>query len=182
MLTEFARDHAFTIGWFGLMTMVWLGWAQEDPPASWRGRLGAGSVLGIVLAGIFGSAVVVRWGERSALEGTYHWFGVIVGLEVLVAGIGCLILARRGQSRWMAWWVALIVALHFAPLACFLRDPSLLILTLVQVVELVLLIPRLRGEEHPTSRLVGPVMGATLLLFAVISAVIFLLRVGSPWG
>lgn len=43
MLTDFVRDHAFTIAWFGLMTMVWLGWAQEDPPERLRLPLGVGS-------------------------------------------------------------------------------------------------------------------------------------------
>lgn len=37
----------------------------------------------------------------------------------------CFVLARRGQGRWMAWWVAVVVLLHFLPLAVFLRDPSL---------------------------------------------------------
>ena len=29
VLTDFARDHAFTIAWFGLMTFVWFDWGQE---------------------------------------------------------------------------------------------------------------------------------------------------------
>lgn len=37
VLTDFARDHAFTIVWFGLMTFVWCGWGQGDPL-----RLGGG--------------------------------------------------------------------------------------------------------------------------------------------
>src|SRR5690625_6334634 len=77
MLTEFARDHAFTIAWFGLMTMVWFGWGQEDPPQRWRWRLGAGSVLGLSLLGVFGYGVVLRWGDGTALEGRYSWFGVL---------------------------------------------------------------------------------------------------------
>lgn len=181
MLTELARDHAFTTAWFGLMAFVWFGWGQEDPPPPWRWRLGLGSGVGLVVASVFGYAVFTRWDDGSALEGRYPWFGVLVALEVVLAGIGCLYLARRRASRWMAWWVAVVVALHFIPLAFFLEDASLALLGVLQGVGLALLVPRLRAAEHPTSRLVGPWMGATLVAFALVSMVVFLTRVGAPW-
>jgi hypothetical protein len=176
MLTEFARDHAFTIGWFGLMAFVWFGWAQEDPPIRWRWWLGLGSGAGAVLAGIFGYAVAARWGEVSALEGRYGWFGALVLAEVLLAVLGCLVLRRRGVGRWAAWWVALVVGLHFLPLAVLLGDGSLALLGASQGVGLLLLMPRLRGTSSPTSRLAGPFMGITLLLFAAASLVVYLVR------
>lgn len=182
MLTDFARDHAFTIAWFGLMAMVWFGWAQEDPPQRWRAPLGIGSVLGVALAGLFGAGVVFRWGQESALEGRYGWFGLLVLAEVLAAGIGCLVLARRGRARWMAWWVGLVIALHFLPLALLLQDWSLAVAGVVQTVGLMALRRRVGTDEGvPTSRWVGPWMGATLLMFAVVSAVVFVVRVGAPW-
>ncbi|MDO5500878.1 MAG: hypothetical protein Q4F67_14480, partial [Propionibacteriaceae bacterium] len=125
MLTEFARDHVFTIAWFGLMALVWFGWGQEDPPGKWRGWLGAGSVIGLAFAGLFGYGVFARWETGTAMEGKYSWFGVLVGAELILAAMGCLILARTGRGRWMAWWVALVVALHFLPLVFILDDPSL---------------------------------------------------------
>ncbi|KAA9395485.1 hypothetical protein FCK90_00160 [Kocuria coralli] len=181
MLTEFARDHVFTIAWFGLMAMVWFGWGQEDPPRQWRWRLGAGSVLGVVLAGAFGYALVTRWGEATALDGRYAWFGVLVLAEVVLAAAGCLVLRGRRQGRWMAWWVAVVVALHFVPLAVLLGDWSLTVLGLLQVIGLLALVPRLRSSDEPTSRWVGPGMGASFLAFAVVSLVIFVARTGSPW-
>lgn len=181
MLTEFARDHAFTIAWFGIMSFVWFGWGQEDPPRSRRGWLGAGSAVGLIVAGIFGFAVFTRWSDRSALDGQYVWFGVVVGVEVLLAAVGCFVLARRGQGRWMAWWVAVVVALHFLPLAVFLRDPSLAGLGVVQAIGLAVLVGRLRRTQAPTSWPVGPWMGVTLLVFAGISTAIFLATIGSPW-
>ncbi len=36
MLAEFPANQAFTVAWFGLMTLVWSGWAQEDPPTKAR--------------------------------------------------------------------------------------------------------------------------------------------------
>lgn len=181
MLTEFARDHAFTIAWFGLMAVVWFGWAQEDPPPRWRWALGVGSVLGVAVAGVFGYTVGLRWNESSALEGVYEWFGVLTLAEVVLAAAGALILWRRGASRWSAWWVAFVVALHFMPLAFLLRDWSLIVLGVVQVLALAALIPRLQRDETVSSRLVGPVMGVSLLLFAAVSIVVFCRAEGMPW-
>lgn len=181
MLTDHIRDHAFTIAWFGLMAFVWLGWAQEDPPPERRWKLGVGSGLGVLLAVAFGVSVYLHWFDGSALEGRFHWFGILTGLEVVAAGVGCLWLARTGRTRWMAWWVAIVVALHFVPLAFLLDDWSLVAVTVVQLAALAVLWPRLRRSDAPTSRDVGPAMGGSLLLFALISAVVFLLTRGSPW-
>lgn len=181
MLTEFARDHAFAIAWFGLMAMVWCGWGQEDPPRSWRWRLGAASMVGVALAATFGFGVVQRWDDGTALDGRYEWYGALVAVEVVVAAIGCIYLARRGRSRWMAWWVAVIVALHFAPLGVILDDWSMVALGLAQLAILLGLLGRLRSADYPTSRLVGPVMGGTFLAFSVVSAVVFFVTIGAPW-
>ena len=176
MLSDFLRDQAFTIAWFGLMTMVWLGWAQESPGRIKSWMLGVGSGIGILFAAGFGVIVAVNWRTGSALEGKYAWFGVLVGLEVLIAGLGCWYLATKHRTRWMAFWVALVVAAHFIPLAFFLRDASIGVWGALQLVLLVLLLPRLRRSDAPTSRDVGPVMGFTLLAYAAISAVVFAVR------
>lgn len=181
MLTEFVRDHAFTISWFGLMTFVWFGWSQEDPPPRWRWVFGVGSLLGAAIAGVFVPAVVSGWEGPSALDGHYVAFGVIVLLEVVVAGLGSLLLWRRGKARWTAWWIGLVVALHFLPLAVLLGDWSLLVLSAAQTLGLILLVPRLQVTDGATSRLAGPLMGCTLLLFAGLSTLVFLVRHGAPW-
>lgn len=182
MLTDFARDHAFTIAWFGLMAFVWFGWGQEDPPARWRGWLGAGSLLGLIFVGSFGVSVARLWNDGTALDGAYWSFGVVVLLEVLVAGAGCLLLRKRRQARWMAWWVALIVALHLIPLAFYFDDWAHAVLGVIQLAVLLLLVPRLRKTPEKTSRWVGPLMGASFLVSSAISAVLFIAQNGSPWS
>lgn len=52
------------------------------------------------------------------------WFGVLTLAEVVLAAVGAVVLWRRGKSRWTAWWIAFVVALHFMPLAFLLRDWS----------------------------------------------------------
>ncbi|QQQ78874.1 hypothetical protein IOD16_10840 [Saccharothrix sp. 6-C] len=171
MTTEFLRDQHFTTAWFGLMAFVWFGWAQEDPPKAWRGWLGLGSGLGVVIALGFGALTGLNWGEPTALEGRYGWFGLLVAVEVVAAGVGGLVLARRRASRWTAWWVAAVVAAHFLPLAVLLEDWAVAVVGFAQLALLCSLLPRLRRDGLTSSRLVGPVMGATLLLSAVVGAV-----------
>jgi hypothetical protein len=175
MLTEYVRDHSFTIAWFGLMTFVWLGWSQEDPKPWMRPILGIGSVLGLGLSIWFGILTYRGWSGATALEGRYPWMGVLVVVEFALAGIGVLVLARRKQQRWSAWWVALVVALHFLPLGILLQDGTVVALGVAQAIALVALVPLLRRAEYRTSRVAGPVMGFSLLGYAVVSAVVFLL-------
>lgn len=172
MITEHLRDAQFTAAWFGLMTMVWFGWAQEAPPKSARVWLGLGSVLGVALAATFAVIVAFNWGSPSALEGRYAWFGVLTGIELLAAGGGCLVLARRGRHRWMAWWVGLVVALHFVPLGILLGDWSVSVLGGLMVGALVALLPRLRRGTATTSSTVGPVMGSSLLVYGLATAAV----------
>lgn len=172
MLTDFTRDAMFATAWFGLMTLVWLGWSQEDSPRRGRIWLGAGSALGVLLVAGFGVATVVNWHSPTALDGRYGWFGILVGVELLLAGAGCGLLAARGQQRWMAWWVVVIVAAHFLPLAWLLSDPTIAALGACQLVALAVLVPRLRHSKRATSRTVGPVMGGSLLSYALSAAAV----------
>ena len=174
MLTEFVRDHSFTIAWFGLMTFVWLGWSQEDPKPWLRPILGVGSALGLGLSIWFGILTYRGWFGATALEGQYHWMGVLVVAEFVVAGIGAIVLSRRKQGRWIAWWVALVVALHFVPLGILLQDGTVIGLGLAQAIALAAIVPLLRRAEYRTSRVAGPLMGFSLLAYAVVSAVFFL--------
>lgn len=174
MITEFVRDQYFTAAWFGLMAFVWFGWGQEAPERRWRAWLGLGSGVGVAFAVGFGVLTAIHWEEPTALDGRYPWFGALVAAEVVVAGGGCLVLHRRGAGRWMAWWVAAVVAGHFLPLALLLTDPGVAVAGAVQLAALLALLPRLRADTAPTSRLVGPVMGTTLLASAALSALLLL--------
>jgi hypothetical protein len=70
----------------------------------------------------------------------------------------------------MAWWVAVVVAAHFLPLALLLSDAGIAVAGVVQLAALGAVVPRLRTTDTPTSRLAGPVMGVVLLVSASIGA------------
>lgn len=173
------RDSLYTTAWFGLMTMVWFGWAQESPLTRLRVPLIVGSVLGGLVAVGFGILTALYWQDPTALAGRYATFGIIVGAEFLLAGAGALALKFTGRARWMCWWVALVVAVHFLSLAWLLGGPSLAVLAVIQVVTLGVVAVLIKADTSPTSRYVGPVMGSTILAYALVSGVVALLRVTS---
>lgn len=170
MATEYLRDGLFLLAWFGLMTCVWFGWAQESPPKRAPLWLGIGSGLGLVAALGGGILVWRSWSSPSALEGQYALFGVIVGIEVAAAGLACFVLWRRGRSRWFALAVGLVVALHFVPLGILLDDAALVVLGLVQTVLVIVAGRVARNRRIPPSFAVGVTMGVTLLLAAAVAA------------
>lgn len=181
MLTEFMRDQAFAIAWLALMAAGWFGWSQEDPHPRLRGVWGAGSVLGLLICVSFGLIAGRNWGSESSLDGRYWIFGVIVLLEVVLIGGGCLVLARQGRARWYGWWIGLCVALHFVPLVWVFNDWSYLALAAIQVAGLLALRPVLARGDYATSRWACPWIAGTFLLYATISALLFLGRYRYPF-
>lgn len=180
MITEFLRDQAFTIAWFGLMAFVWFGWAQEDPVDRTRGLLGVASGLGILLATVFGILVWRNWETPTALDNGFWVFGwAFIAMTGFII-VGSLFLAVRKQQRWFGWWIALCVGLHFIPLVWVFDDWSYLILAVVQIGGLMVMFPRLRDNEYATSRWAGPWVGGTFLMYSVVSAGLFLVRYGYP--
>ncbi|WP_291043719.1 hypothetical protein [Herbiconiux sp.] len=170
MATEFLRDGVFLLAWFGLMTCVWLGWAQEAPPKRAPLWLGIGSGLGIVAAVGGGLLVWRTWSTPSGLEGQYGVFGIIVGIEVVAAGLACFVLWRKGRTKWFALAVGLVVALHFVPLGILLDDPALVVLGLVQAVLVIVAGRVAQNRRIAPSYAVGVTMGVTLLLSAAVAA------------
>ena len=72
------------------------------------------------------------------------------------------------------------MAVHFAPLVWVFDDWSYLILSVVQVVGLVVMLPRLRRAKYETSRWACAWLGSTFLVFSIVSAIVFLARYGYP--
>ncbi|MDN5765831.1 MAG: hypothetical protein L0H96_03125 [Humibacillus sp.] len=161
------RDSLYTTAWFGLMSVVWFGWAQESPPDRLRTPLIVGSVIGLVVTIAFGVLTALNWSEPTALEGRYTMFGIVVGAEFALAGAGAVALQLSGHQRWVAWWVALIVAVHLVSLAWIFHGQSVAFLGIAQTVALIAVALAARGDTYPTSRWAGPVMGVLFLVYAL---------------
>jgi hypothetical protein len=82
----------------------------------------------------------------------------------------------------VAWWVALVVALHFLPLGLLLQDLSIFAVGMVLAVALLVFLARLRGSRVPTSAVVGVLMGSVLLVFGLTTGGIALTRLATGTG
>jgi hypothetical protein len=93
MTAEFLRDAAATAAVFGFFASAWFGWAQDEPPRAWRKALIAGSILSLLTA-IGGGVMTWRnWSGSTAFDAdTSRTFGLVVGVEVALAGIGAAVL------------------------------------------------------------------------------------------
>ncbi len=169
MAVDFIRDHAMYAAIFGLFSFVWFGWAQERPPASWRIGLGAGSLAGLIVASIGVYLAVRYWGDASALRapGAYYWFGATVATELLLGGLGALILSRRRRQRLIVCWVAFVVGIHFVPLAIIFEDGWLNVLAGLAMLVAIASPVVAKRTTISVSALTGVSMGILLLAFAL---------------
>lgn len=149
--------------------MSWFGWAQENPPRQWRVALGVLSGVSLLVAVIGGYLAWQYWDGPTALSstGAYQVFGAIVGIEFFVALIGALLLQWRRRASYVSAWIALVVGVHFVPLATIFMDDWLYLLAALMVAA-GLVGPIVARVKHvTTSAVVGVSVGAVLLAFAL---------------
>lgn len=103
----------------GFFAFMWFGWGQEGPPPGVSIVLVVGAILALLtVAGGIHAARRARE-EPSPLSGPAagRRYGVIVGVEFGISGIGAAVLAASGHVGFIAAWVCLVVGLHFVPLS-----------------------------------------------------------------
>jgi len=170
---QYLRDDAMTALIFGFFASMWFGWAQEKPPPSWRRWLALSAILSLVV-GAAGSYLAWRhWGDGSALSepGAMRRYGITVGVEFALAGIGAAILGMRKRQDLIAPWICLVVGVHFAPLAPILKNPMLYALAALMTVVALVAVPLARRRDLAPSAITGVGAGAALLVFAVVSVI-----------
>jgi hypothetical protein len=117
------RDAGFTALFLGFFAAAWFGWAQADSTlGTW---LLVGSIASLVVA-VLGAVVGFRRPSvESALHdrARYRRYGIIVGIEFALAGVGAAILGISGAAAYIPIWVCAVVGVHFFPLAPVLEDP-----------------------------------------------------------
>lgn len=172
MSAEFARDAAVTAATFGFFGAGWFGWAQDDPPPSWRGWLTGGSIVSMLTAIAGGVLAWQYWSDGSAIDATTApTFGIIVGVEFSIAAIGAALLAKFRKSDLIPAWIALVVGVHFAPLAPLLQYPLLVVVAALVSVGALAAIPIARSGSLAVSAVTGIVVGPVLLAVALFSLI-----------
>ena len=147
---------------------MWFGWAQANASAGLRDWLAVAGVAAALVA-LAGGVQAFR-GPASA--GVLHdrrarrHYGIAVGLEFALAGVGAAVLAVAGQSDFIPVWVCAVVGVHFFLLASLLQDRQLVALgASVATVALVALVAEPAGVAPSTVTGIGA--GTLLTGFAL---------------
>jgi hypothetical protein len=171
-VTEHVRDAAATALIFGFFASAWFGWAQDDPPPRWRPWLIAGSVTSLVTAAVGGILMWRHWSDGTAFDrDTSIRFGIVVGIEFALAGIGAAILGARRRSALIPVWIALVVGVHLFPVAVLLGYPLIHVTAAFVTIAAVVAYPLARSRSVAPSAVVGVLTGAVLLVSALVSLV-----------
>lgn len=170
MKAEFRRDATATAAIFGFFAASWFGWAQENPPAAWQTVLITGAILAFLVAVAGGVLTWRQWSSGTAFNPhTGRRFGLIVGLEFAIAGVGAGGLTVLGKADLIPAWVALVVGVHLFPLAPLLKYPMLYgVAAIVSLIALVA-VPLATTLAVPVSALTGLATGIVLLTAALFS-------------
>ena len=108
-----------------------------------------------------------RQGQKAGIA-----FGIIFTLEGAIIAVGAVLLAKAGQSSWIPLFAALVVGVHFLPLARVFRVP-LYTWTGVATVVWVL---ACAASPQPWLRLLALGLGMGLILFSTAAIVLYRVR------
>ena len=172
MTAEFLRDAVMTAAIFGFFASGWFGWAQEAPPPGWSRRLAVGSIFSLVVAVAGGFIGWQHWSDGTVFgPDTGRNFGIVVGIEFAVAGVGALILALTRHRQFIPPWIAFVVGVHLFPVAVILHYPLLHIVAALVTVGALIAAPLARSRSWSISFVTGVLTGTVLLTAAVYSLV-----------
>ena len=170
MTTEFVRDAAATAAILGFFSTTWFGWAQEHPPKSWRPWLITGTVVSLATMLAGGILTSRHWSDGTAFdENTSKTFGIVVGIEFVLAGAGAALLRARGKQDVTPVWIALVVGLHLFPVAAIIDYPLIHVVGALVTIAALAAIPVARSRSLPTSAMNGLGVGTALLVGALFS-------------
>lgn len=172
MTAEFIRDAAATAAILGFFAASWFGWALDKPPVSWRKGLITGSVLSVLTAVAGGLLTWQYWSDGTVFDATTsRSFGIVVGIEVVLAGLGAWLLTARQRSELIPPWIALVVGVHFFPLAPLSDYPLFYPLAVLVTLAGLVSVPSARARSLAISAVTGLLTGSVLLTAALYSLV-----------
>ena len=171
--TPSRRDRGLTTLIEGFFASAWFGWGHAAPSGleTW---LTVGGIAALLLA-TAGAVVAFRGaGSTAALRDrdSARRYGMTVGVEFTLAGIGAGILGGTGHPKFIPVLVCAIVGLHFFPLAPVLGDRMLRPLgVLICVVAVAALVTALTTDTA-ASTVTGFGAGSLLFIFGLIALVL----------
>lgn len=174
-MEEYIRDYAMAVAIYGMFSVVWFGWAQENPPKAWRKYIGIVSGLGVIIcaAGIYLS--INNWETSSVLDepGAMNYYLIFVLIEFLIGAIGSILLFRYKKGHLTAPWIAFIIGVHFFGLRYVFDDFSMHILGVLITALSLMSLKISKRLEVSNSAVTGIGAGGVLLAFSLFNLVRF---------
>jgi hypothetical protein len=164
------RDSGITALILGLFAIAWFSWGPPSPSAGLRIALsvGASAALAVALIGAFRACGSPRAGGALHDRAARRRYGLVVGIEFALAGLGAAALGPAGAADYIPVWVCAVVGLHFFALARVLAAPALRLLGAeVTTVAVAGLLVGALTATAPSS-VTGPGTGLALLGFAML--------------
>lgn len=169
-MSEFVRDAAATAAILGFFASSWFGWAQEDPPGTWKRWLVTGAIASLLTAVGGGVLTWANWDTGTVFNAdTSRTFGIVVGIEVVLAGLGSWLLIARDRRALVSPWIALVVGVHFFPLAALMDIPALHVLAALMTIGAIVSVRFARTRGLAISAVTGVMSGSLLLATALFS-------------
>jgi uncharacterized membrane protein len=121
---------------------------------------------------------MLTWSKWSAAtefdEDTSKAFGVVVGLEVVLAGVGAVVLSVRGRQQIVPVWIVLVVGLHLFPVAALIEFSLTHLVGALVTIAALAAVPIARRGSLPVSMVNGLGVGGVLLTGAVVCLLVAL--------
>jgi hypothetical protein len=178
------RDGGITALVEGFFGAAWFGWGHAAPPGWLDPWLTAGSIVALLVAAAGAVVGFTSPASTAAINSREagRRYGIIVGVEFGLAGLGAALLGILGQADYIPVWICAVVGVHFWPLAGVLRDRNLIPLgVLLTFTAVVALIAGLVTGTAP-STITGVGAGLSLTVFGAVALAGALRRSASASG
>jgi hypothetical protein len=167
------RDRGTTALIEGFFAAAWFGWGHVAAPPGWDIWLDVGGAVALLVA-VAGAVIGFRSPASTAAlrdRRVARRYGIIVGVEFGLSGVGAGLLGGLGQAEFIPAWVCAVVAVHFFPLVPVLRDRLLIPLGALMCVVAVAAVVVALTTRVAASTVTGVGAGGLLLIFGAIALI-----------
>jgi hypothetical protein len=162
-----SRSDTLTALILGFFSAAWFGWGQAEASHTLSTALTIGSCAALLVVVL--GALRLRRAEGAAPDRSVgRRYGIIVGIEFTLAGLGAGVLGASGAPAYIPVWVCAVVGVHFFALAALFQTPALRWLGgILSAVAVAALLVGATTDVSPGS-VTGPGAGIALLTYATL--------------
>jgi hypothetical protein len=167
---ETGRGRGIGAAIVGFFAISWFAWGSAEPTSTaLTALIRIGTAVGLLVI-CLGVTLAVRSPAGSSLMAdpvARRRYGIIVGSEFALLGLGSAVMGVLGLAEWIPVWICFGVGVHFFPLAPVIADRGAVVLgALLIAVSGVALVVGLTTDVAPAT-VAGLGAGVCLLIWAV---------------